>query len=102
MLILAKLPAAVARTEYCNTMNNFLCFRLADQWVPLDEVTARKTVKISNLPEKSKQKLNHQLLFQPERRKQSRKTKRQDNYNLFLTPDEVKRKEALLEAGGSS
>merc|ERR550539_1904862 len=74
---------------------------LPDQWVPLDEVTGRKTVKISNLPEKSKQKLNHQLLFQPERRKQSRKTKRQDNYNLFLTPDEVKRKEAVLEAGSS-
>ena len=85
-------------------MNNFqkyFVFRLPDQWVPVEEVTERKTVKISNLPEKSKQKLNHELLFQPQRRKQSRKTKRQDNYNLFLTPDEVKRKEAVLEAGSS-
>ena len=84
-----------------NISQEYFVFRLPDQWVPLEEVTGRKTVKISNLPEKSKQKLNHQLLFQPERRKQSRKTKRQDNYNLFLTPDEVKRKEAL-EAAGSS
>ena len=85
-------------------MNNFqeyFVFRLPDQWVPLEEVTARKTVKISNLPEKSKQKLNHQLLFQPERKKQSRKTKRQENHNLFLTPDEVKKREAELEAGSS-
>lgn len=71
---------------------------LPDQWVPLDEVTQTKTVKISNLPEKSKQKLNHQLLFQPERRKQSRKTKRQDDNNLFLTPAEVRVKEARLSS----
>ena len=78
-------------------MNNsqvYFVFRLEDQWVPLHEVTATKTVKISNLPEKSKQKLNHQLLFQPERKKQSRKTKRQDLSNLFLTPAEVRLKEA--------
>ena len=75
-----------------------MCFRLPDQWVPLDEVTQTKTVKISNLPEKSKQKLNHQLLFQPERRKQSRKTKRQDDNNLFLTPAEVRVKEARLSS----
>jgi len=61
-----------------------------DEWVPLEQVVPTKTIKICNLPEKSKQKLHHQLLFKPERGKQSRKTKRVDPKSEFLTPDEVR------------
>jgi len=63
---------------------------IADEWVPLEQVEPTKTIKICNLPEKSKQKLHHQLLFKPERGKQSRKTKRVDPKTEFLTPEEVR------------
>jgi len=63
---------------------------IPDEWVPLEQVEATKTIKICNLPEKSKQKLHHQLLFKPEKGKQSRKTKRVDPKTEFLTPDEVR------------
>jgi len=66
---------------------------LADEWVPLEQVVPTKTIKICNLPEKSKQKLHRQLLFKPERGKQSRKTKRVDPKTEFLTPDEVRMKQ---------
>lgn len=66
---------------------NFV-FRIPDTWVPLEEVSSTKTVKICNLPSSAKQKLYHGVLGQPVRAKQSRKTKRNNNYNPFLTPAE--------------
>ena len=66
---------------------NFV-FRIPDTWVPLEEVSSTKTVKICNLPSSAKQKLYHGVLGQPVRAKQSRKTKRNNDYNPFLTPAE--------------
>ncbi len=66
---------------------NFV-FRIPDTWVPLEEVSSTKTVKICNLPSCAKQKLYHGVLGQPVRTKQSRKTKRNNDYNPFLTPAE--------------
>ena len=63
-------------------------FRIPDTWVPLEEVSTTKTVKICNLPSSAKQRLYHGVLGQPVRPKQSRKTKRNNDYNPFLTPAE--------------
>jgi hypothetical protein len=59
--------------------------------VPLDEVVATKTVRISLLPEAVKARLRSQLLLTAPRSptKQSRKTKWVAPPSHFLTPDEV-------------
>ena len=72
---------------------NFV-FRIPDTWVPLEEVSSTKTVKICNLPSCAKQKLYHGVLGQPVRTKQSRKTKRNNDYNPFLTPAECEARAA--------
>ena len=80
-----------------------LVFRLPDTWVPVDEVPATKTVKICNLPESSKQKLRHELMGQPaQRTKQSRKTKRREDFNPFLTPAEAEMRLCLQGTPSSS
>jgi hypothetical protein len=67
------------------------CFRLPDEWVPLDEVVATKTVRLSLLPEAVKARLRSQLLLTAPRSptKQPRKTKWVAPPSHFLTPDEV-------------
>jgi len=49
---------------------------LPDEWVPLQDAPPVKTVKVCNLPEAAKVRLQHELLFKPKKPKQSRKTKR--------------------------
>jgi len=62
---------------------------LPDEWVPLEDAQPTKTVKLCNLPEKTKAMLQHELLCKPQRVKQSRKTKRVEPPSVFLTPGEV-------------
>jgi hypothetical protein len=59
--------------------------------VPLEEVVATKTVRISLLPEAVKARLRSQLLLTAPRSptKQPRKTKWVAPPSHFLTPDEV-------------
>jgi hypothetical protein len=59
--------------------------------VPLDEVVATKTVRLSLLPEAVKARLRSQLLLTAPRSptKQPRKTKWVAPPSHFLTPDEV-------------
>jgi hypothetical protein len=60
--------------------------------VPLEDVVARKTVRLSSLPEAVKSRLQHQLMLTAPTAaavKQSRKSKRVEPPSVFLTPDEV-------------
>jgi len=57
---------------------------LVDEWVPLHQATTTKTVKVCNLPEAAKARLQHELLLKPQNPKQSRKTKRVEPPSPFL------------------
>jgi hypothetical protein len=69
--------------------------RLPDEWVPLEDVVATKTVRLSLLPEAVKARLQHQLMLTAPPTaaagtgKQPRKSKRVEPPSVFLTPDEV-------------
>jgi hypothetical protein len=68
-------------------------YRLADEWVPLEQVVATKTLRLSQLPESVKCRLQQQLRLAPpppaHRPKQARKQKWVEPPSHFLTPDEV-------------
>jgi len=57
---------------------------LVDEWVPLHTAQTTKSVKVCNLPEAAKQRLQHELLLKPVQKKQSRKNKRVDQLSPFL------------------
>jgi zinc finger protein AEBP2 len=57
---------------------------LVDEWVPLHTAQTTKSVKVCNLPEAAKQRLQHELLLKPVEKKQSRKNKRVDQLSPFL------------------
>lgn len=61
---------------------------LPDEWVPLQGAPPVKTVKVCNLPEAAKVHLQHELLFKPQKPKQSRKTKRVEPPTTFLSTGE--------------
>ena len=76
------------------TVFSLLC-RLPNEWVPLEQVAATKTVRLSLLPAAAKSRLQQELLLAAPPPlvvppfKQPRKNKRVEPPSVFLTPDEV-------------